>query len=424
MTTSTKSSAKYSLRDFDPESEDFGAVVSKSITKKGASHQHGHLGDFKMAAKSSFTALDDKKYSGKPVVRADLYDYGSEEEEEAEESENVSSEDSSDSYSEHSASEEEPVLNEESKNLAAQLRSLEMQDNDETDFSLLRKEKIEDNAVKSENVRNQLVKFDNFVDVRFKLQPLVNSSNAFPSAAKLLGTKRVNSEASELLDACTVELDGLMKDLLQLSFDELRNDGLAVPQTDALSSDSVLQNCWNEMCRVDAALEPFARESLQKWHNKVSLQADLKTKKTLKMLNQDPFQQVEIAMQDEERLIRRTRLHRDTQKRRIGAQEEEAAAEMQEFADIYDDNDFYQVLLKDWTAAHGTFGNDSSISAVAVKTIKKLHREGVDTRASKGRKLRYDVHPKLVNYMVPAIERSAWSDSKIDELYASLLGAK
>jgi protein AATF/BFR2 len=420
MTTSKKSSTKYSLRDFDPENEDFGSEVSKSVSKKGASQQHGHLGDFKMAVKGGFTALDDKKYSGKPVSRSDLYGYESEEDD-ADEVDSESADESS--ASEKEEEEEEAILNDESKNLAAQLRNLEMQEDTQESFSLLHKSKVENRIEKSQNVRNQLIKFDNFVDVRFKMQPLVNTANAFPSSERLLGAKRVNSEVSKHLDSCTAELDGLMKDMLQLSFEELKNDQISVPQTDALSSDSVLQNYWNEMCRIDAALEPFARESLQKWHNKVSLQADLKAKKTLKMLNQDPFQQVQIAMQDEERLIRRTRLHRDTQKRRLGTPQQ--ASEMQqEFADIYDDNDFYQVLLKDWTAAHGTLSNDSSIAAVVVKNIKKVHREGVDLRASKGRKLRFDVHAKLVNYMVPAVERGSWPDSKIDELYASLLGAK
>lgn len=70
------------------------------------------------------------------------------------------------------------------------------------------------------------------------------------------------------------------------------------------------------------------------------------------------------------------------------------------------------------------------------RKVKKL----VDTRASKGRKLRYffaslstnftsnefnryEVHEKLQNFMVPIpTTGDGWHEEKIDELFASLLG--
>lgn len=412
MTKTKKSSAKYSLRDFDPENEDFGSEIISSKIKAGASFQHGHLGDMKLSSAKSMSALDDKKYAGKPVSKADLYAYESDYSESA-----VSVESSSEDGDEEMAPTEQ---SEEAKALAARLRNLAAEeDAEEKPFNLLTQSKTVDREEKSTHVRNQLMKFDNFVDIRFKLQPLLNAANAFPTAKQISNMKKNYSQVSSFLSQCNQELDGLMKDLLSLSFDELRHDNISVAEADT-SSDSVLQGFWNEMSRIDAALEPFARDSLKKWHSKVTLTADLKAKKSLKMLNQDPFGQVEIAMQDEDRLVRRTRIHRDTQKRRIGSKSQQ---ENPEFTDIFDDNDFYQVLLKDWTSNHGTLsGSASSVTAVALKNVKKQHREGVDQRASKGRKLRYDVHTKLVNYMVPIMERGAWSDSKIDELYASLLG--
>lgn len=46
----------------------------------------------------------------------------------------------------------------------------------------------------------------------------------------------------------------------------------------------------------------------------------------------------------------------------------------------------------------------------------------MDTKASKGRKLRYEVHEKLQNFMVPVTPRGAWHDEQIDELFSSLMG--
>ena len=56
------------------------------------------------------------------------------------------------------------------------------------------------------------------------------------------------------------------------------------------------------------------------------------------------------------------------------------------------------------------------------KARKAKRKKTVDTRASKGRKLRYQVHEKLQNFMVPIpTQRGAWHDEQIDELFASLL---
>ena len=432
-----------SLRDFDPENEDFGSEVSGLLSrnKKGASLQHGHLGDIKVSAKAAVgEGFEDKKYAGKSVSRKELYsseeeseydsEMGSEEytddseidsEDYSEDSEmdsdnsQMDSEDSemdSEDYSEDSSSENVPSQSE----LSKRMRELEMAD--EKAFDLVSQARPVDDAEKSQHVRNQLVKFDNYVDFRFKLQPLLNSFNRLPEKKKLQRIKRKSPEIASKLDEAVEELEGLMKDLLDLGKSELICDGIEIASdVNPKSSDSKLQNLWDEMTRLDSALDPFARSSLQKWHNKMTLSSDLKAKKTLKMLNQDPYQQVQIALQDEERLVARTRVYRDNSKKRLGCEDE------REFVDIYDDNDFYQVLLKDWTASHGALSSStaSAMSAVLLQTNKK-HRENVDQRASKGRKIRYDVHAKLVNYMVPEIEKGSWTDSKIDEFYASLLG--
>ena len=287
-------------------------------------------------------------------------------------------------------------------------------------FDLISKSHPIDDTQKSQHLRNQLLKFDDYVDVRFKLQPLLNSANRLPQRKRLLRVKKRDPVVAGLIDGAVGELEVLMQDLLELSVAEIKIDDLDYPKSaiNPKSSDSKMQQYWDEMTRIDAALDPFAQSALQKWHNKMTLSSDLKSKKSLKMLNQDPYQQVQIALQDEERLVARTHVFRDNSKKRIGCEE------TREFADIYDDNDFYQVLLKDWTASHGALSSStaSAMSAILIPSAKKQHRENVDQRASKGRKIRYDVHAKLVNYMVPQIEKGAWNDTKIDEFYASLLG--
>ena len=47
----------------------------------------------------------------------------------------------------------------------------------------------------------------------------------------------------------------------------------------------------------------------------------------------------------------------------------------------------------------------------------------VDVKATKGRRLRYTVHPKLVNYMAPQ-PGTVMTEEAVTELYNSLFGKK
>jgi protein AATF/BFR2 len=50
-------------------------------------------------------------------------------------------------------------------------------------------------------------------------------------------------------------------------------------------------------------------------------------------------------------------------------------------------------------------------------------KRNVDTKASKGRKLKYAVHEKLQNFMAPE-ERGKWGERQTDELFGSLFGQR
>ncbi|RMZ90022.1 hypothetical protein DV736_g2748, partial [Chaetothyriales sp. CBS 134916] len=90
---------------------------------------------------------------------------------------------------------------------------------------------------------------------------------------------------------------------------------------------------------------------------------------------------------------------------------------------VYADDVFYQSLLRDLIASR----DKSSASADAISAVPtKLHpsgswRKAVDTRASKGRKIRYTVHEKLQNFMAPD-DRTTWSEAARHEFFASLFG--
>lgn len=92
--------------------------------------------------------------------------------------------------------------------------------------------------------------------------------------------------------------------------------------------------------------------------------------------------------------------------------------------EIFDDSEFYHQLLRELIEyKSNTSENQSEITQkfIELQKVRNKMKKKVDTRASKGRKIRYIVHNKLVNYMPPK-DTSDWTDEAKTELYQSLFG--
>ena len=135
-----------------------------------------------------------------------------------------------------------------------------------------------------------------------------------------------------------------------------------------------------------------------------------------------PAQQATIIDVLKEHLLNRERLVKRTRTPRSCAPFQ-LANKVTEDDRIYDDADFYGLLLKELLEQK----SQDSVAASNIDLNFNLKREAkaknVDTKASKGRKLRYTVHEKLQNFMAPE-DRSTWSDRQSDELFGSLFGQR
>ena len=233
---------------------------------------------------------------------------------------------------------------------------------------------------------------------------------------------------------------------------------------------------------LNTNLKRYRSAVLSKWSSKIqaaSGNAALSTTK-FKAINQPADIQVENQLADMSRLVKRTMLNRrnvtplnfesDLKAGRLKGmafernqeeREEEEEEEEEEFEDIpknydprkkgnannvagallgtavaenpyiFDDEDFYRVLLNDLIdkkiSGTNTLQDSESIIRVTAKSgnsnNNKLNRN-IDTRASKGRKLNYSIQQPLANYEAPTGTGYRWSDEQIDEFFAGLLGRK
>ncbi|MCO5589600.1 hypothetical protein L7F22_043568 [Adiantum nelumboides] len=156
----------------------------------------------------------------------------------------------------------------------------------------------------------------------------------------------------------------------------------------------------------------------------------------LKAIEQSAEEQIQRGMTGEafERLRKRTRVWRGTENEtRIDIDEQEGSEDDEttdnatnaENVDVFDDSDFYAALLRELIDNKGGLsttdaeGSAASASwAQAAKRAAKKHR-AVDRNASKGRRLRFDVHEKVQSFM-PPIPTETWSIEQIDRLMQQL----
>ncbi|MBW0473902.1 hypothetical protein O181_013617 [Austropuccinia psidii MF-1] len=172
--------------------------------------------------------------------------------------------------------------------------------------------------------------------------------------------------------------------------------------------------CLEEADCLNQRLAPYLRDTIRKWSAKINAASALtsarQTKFNAKQNAMEQLDQIWSLKEERQKLIERSRIKRTTRG---------ASASINPL--IFDDRDFYHSLLKEVVETTSR-NQDLSEGLINDHRSRRVRRENVDPRASKGRKLRYDIHEKLVSIMVPA-PNELWADDQRNELFGSLLGA-
>ncbi|KAF9054583.1 apoptosis-antagonizing transcription factor [Panaeolus papilionaceus] len=300
--------------------------------------------------------------------------------------------------------------------------------------STLKKTKQED-LKKGRAVKDQMDLWDNLLDTRIRLQKSVVQTNVLPLPSDI----KV-SEMADIQDAIMgtlLEASSLLEDIFKLQEGLITANDIVQPpprkrrkmeeeQCDLDFYREYFAESTEDAAALEQALHPYTTRTLAKWSAKIQAVAP----SVLLPSNRGAFskgaQNLKSAIQlmdetlvnDREKLLTRTQTLR-SKTQRIGAPMQEDSSDPIVDAEIYDDTDFYQKILRDIIDSRS--GNEGQEDWLTLQKQKKAKKK-VDTKASKGRKLRYEVHEKLQNFMVPVPVPGAWHDEQIDELFSSLLG--
>ncbi|KAH9946499.1 apoptosis-antagonizing transcription factor [Amylocystis lapponica] len=307
--------------------------------------------------------------------------------------------------------------------------------------SSLRKTREEDRK-KGEAVTRQIALWDALLDTRIQLQKVASTSARLPSHVHLHSFVE-HPSAHEAVEGLSAEAAALSEELFAFQESLLEhNEGVNVPprkrQKTSREYDPAdrLQELSADASALEASYHAHLVQTLAKWSAKVQAVAPGVLLGSRTSFNKNKGKLGVVTMVDEmlrtdgAKLLSRTRTRRSKAPRLRPAEErsdgEGSGSDDKEDMEVFDDTDFYQQLLRDVIRARGTSDAQAGEQEwVAQQRERKAKRKlRVDTKASKGRKLRYEVHAKLQNFMVPVpVTHGEWHDEQIDGLFSSLLGA-
>lgn len=271
-------------------------------------------------------------------------------------------------------------------------------------------------AAKGFAVKQQRVTFDALLNARIRLQ---KGFTAIANPAEVSwDAEEENSDAIKSAESAALALWSTLEELrLALADVQSKENAKKRKRPSPASHLTSSESLWQRMQDLESESQLHRRAVLEKWNHKVRGNANLPNARG-KLLGNSEKNSIMAVIEAQ---VATELSDRTTKKQRT--------SEASEF--VYDDTPFYQTLLRDLVEQRMsssdavTNGLDSlhlQIPTHATSGMRKdkVHRD-VDTKASKGRKMRYNVHEKLQNFMAPE-DRSAWSDRARDEFFASLLG--
>lgn len=170
--------------------------------------------------------------------------------------------------------------------------------------------------------------------------------------------------------------------------------------------------------------DSYRNDIIQKWNDKTQMAFGKFRSKGSAGPQIPTLKQISHILSDKERLIKRTQVKR-TAYTTIGKPDANIQpSESAQDEEIFDDDDFYHQLLRELIDRKTTNVQDPvqlSRQWLELQKLRTKLKRVVDTDASKGRKIRYDVHPKLVNFMAPQ-DNCVMSEGAVKELMSSLFG--
>lgn len=319
---------------------------------------------------------------------------------------------------------------------------------------ILPKQQKHDHLSKGVCVQNQLQIWEKLLEVRIHSQKMLIKANSLPQPEKYEKLSE-NTEFSELANDTVDQVSRLvsqMRDLQSLllnQYSETKQIALKrkpIKLDDFNSSEAKRSRLATELEKDYSNFKEYQYSVISKWHDrtKVLTPGSIKTQK--QQGNIDVIRKIEGVLANREDLIKKSQQLKggyelfdkssaiveskkltdpdDNENNEENGNDD--ADESTYSSEVYDDTDFYHTQLRElieYKTGSSSNANEMAKQFTELQKLRKKMKKTVDTRASKGRKIRYVVHNKLVSFVAPN-EPAKWTDEQKDELFKSLFGAQ
>ncbi|XP_018483728.2 uncharacterized protein LOC108854622 [Raphanus sativus] len=291
----------------------------------------------------------------------------------------------------------------------------------------LKRDKGED-AAKGQAVKNQKALWDKTLEFRFLLQKAFSSSNRLPQetvkSSFCSEDEKVSTAYSELITSSKKTLDSLLE-LQEALFEKNPSVDQQANGTESNKSDAEDGDEWDKISDLQKRMCVFRNKAVDKWQRRTQVTTGAAAiKGKLHAFNQNVSEQVASYMRDPSRMIKQMQQSRSTvavfgtvPEETMEPKKEEKQVEGD--PELVEDAEFYQQLLKEFFETIDPASSEAAF--YAMKKFQTKKRKVVDRRASKSRKIRYNVHEKIVNFMAP---RPAKIPPNSADLLKNLFGLK
>jgi len=306
---------------------------------------------------------------------------------------------------------------------------------------------------RAEHTLNQKKLWADLLEMRMRMQPLLELGNRLPEVGVYSLFHDHSDENLEAFESAVDTVSVLVRECIQLrdSLSQRHPDVRVLKQTrkrkrpdgDGMS----VEDLWDEIETGHENFRPYRNAVISRWNKKVQLQAGMALHKKFKVVNQGILSQIDSVLVDQGRLKKRTRIRRmkgslvgqalvdsrsnsrskrqhsgDSSDSKGASQAEDSTLGLNEpdlNAEIFDDTDFFKVVRQEYLES--TMSTDDLLAAsraFALQSRQTKKKKKIDTRATKGRRLRYVVMPKIQNFMAP--EYLPAPTIEVDVLFSSL----
>lgn len=337
-----------------------------------------------------------------------------EDEDEDMDSKDDDSEDAQDSAA--SGSSDEDNSDDEAKPDASAVRSMFQ---DTKSFTSTLAAGAQADIAKGQAIKKQRKTFDTLLNTRIRLQKALISTNSMAAEGQKEATPPTSS--IEAAEAAALTLLNNLTDL-RLSLEESRTGNKR--KRDAFDAQTPSSEIWNSIASAEKSALPHRKAILERWSNKTRATTVTNNKNRLNASATQTLTEVLDTQLQSSHLVTRTQTPRSCAPIQSNASNKGSQPDPA----IYDDADFYGLMLKELLEQRSAENANGGAAEFVVQAPWQVAREAktkkvVDTKASKGRRLRYTVQEKLQNFMAPE-ERGEWSERQRDELFSSLFGQR